>query len=74
MRAGLERRKAPVERLDDVIRLDARRRELLPEVESLRATQNKASEAIAQAKRSGEDAAVMLVAPARAERHVPPAA
>jgi seryl-tRNA synthetase len=56
VRAGLERRKAPVERLDDVIRLDARRRELLPEVESLRATQNKASEAIAQAKRSGEDA------------------
>jgi seryl-tRNA synthetase len=56
VRAALERRKAPVERLDDVIRLDARRRELLPEVESLRATQNKASEAIAQAKRSGEDA------------------
>ncbi|MEA2404013.1 MAG: seryl-tRNA synthetase, partial [Thermoleophilaceae bacterium] len=56
MRAGLARRKAPVERLDDVIRLDARRRELLPEVESLRATQNKASEAIAEAKRSGTGA------------------
>jgi seryl-tRNA synthetase len=39
-----------------VLRLDARRRELLPEVEGGRARQNKASEAIAEAKREGGDA------------------
>jgi seryl-tRNA synthetase len=54
-RTALARRKAG-DRLDDVLRLDERRRELLPEVESLRAEQNRASDAIAQAKRSGEDA------------------
>src|SRR4051794_21245934 len=36
--------------------MDARRRELLPQVEGLRAQRNEASEAIGQAKRSGEDA------------------
>jgi len=43
---------APLER---VLALDARRRELLPELESLRAAKNDASEAIAAAKRAGED-------------------
>jgi seryl-tRNA synthetase len=38
------------------LRLDARRRELLPEVEGGRARQNKASDAIAEAKREGRDA------------------
>jgi len=38
------------------LRLDARRRELLPEVESGRARQNKASDAIAEAKREDRDA------------------
>ena len=58
-RAALERRRAG-ERLDEVLRLDEQRRELLPQVESLRAEQKKAGEAIAQAKRSGEDASAAL--------------
>jgi seryl-tRNA synthetase len=41
--------------LDRVLALDARRRVLLPELESLRAAKNDASEAIAAAKRAGED-------------------
>jgi seryl-tRNA synthetase len=43
--------------LDRVLALDARRRALLPELESLRAAKNDASEAIAAAKRVGEDTA-----------------
>jgi seryl-tRNA synthetase len=38
-----------------VLALDLRRRALLPELESLRAERNQASEAIAAAKRAGED-------------------
>ena len=44
-------------RLDEALALDERRRELLPEVEGLRARQNEASQGIAQAKKAGEDAA-----------------
>ncbi len=40
-----------------MLALDARRRSLLPELESLRAAKNDASEAIAAAKRAGEDTA-----------------
>jgi seryl-tRNA synthetase len=58
-RSALARRKAG-DRLDEVLRLDERRRELLPQVESLRAEQNKASDAIAQAKRSGDDASAAI--------------
>jgi seryl-tRNA synthetase len=54
-RAALARRKAGDE-LDEVLELDARRRELLPQEESLRAEQNRANDAIAQAKRGGGDA------------------
>jgi seryl-tRNA synthetase len=56
VRAALARRDAdgPIDR---VLELDARRRALVTEVEGLRAEQNAASEAIAAAKRSGEDAA-----------------
>jgi seryl-tRNA synthetase len=43
--------------LDRVVALDARRRALLPELESLRAAKNDASEAIAAAKRVSEDTA-----------------
>jgi seryl-tRNA synthetase len=43
--------------LDRVLQLDARRRELIPQVEGLRAEQNAASGQIAEAKRSGGDAA-----------------
>jgi seryl-tRNA synthetase len=56
VRAALARRNADGP-LDRVLELDERRRELLTEVEGLRAEQNTASEAIAAAKRSGEDAA-----------------
>jgi seryl-tRNA synthetase len=58
-RAALARR-AAAESLDELLRLDARRRELLPEIEDGRARQNKASEAIAEAKRGGGDAEAEL--------------
>jgi seryl-tRNA synthetase len=54
-REALARRGA-AEQLDELLRLDARRRELLPQVEERRARRNSASEAIAEAKRRGEDA------------------
>src|SRR4051794_41890292 len=58
VRAALARRRDGSEaRLDEVLALDERRRELLPEVEGLRARQNDASQGIARAKRAGEDAA-----------------
>src|SRR3954471_2101410 len=42
--------------VDRVLELDARRREILPRLEGLRAQQNEANQAIAQAKKSGEGA------------------
>jgi seryl-tRNA synthetase len=54
-RAALSRRGA-AESLDELLRLDARRRELLPAIEDGRARQNRASDAIAAAKRGGGDA------------------
>jgi seryl-tRNA synthetase len=54
-RAALARRGA-ADALDRLLELDARRRELLPEVESRRAAQNEASDEIAARKRAGEDA------------------
>jgi seryl-tRNA synthetase len=48
--------------VDRVLELDGRRRELLPEVERLRAERNAASEAIATAKRAGEDASAAIAA------------
>jgi seryl-tRNA synthetase len=57
VREALERRRVPGGIVDDVLALDARRRELLPELEGMRGEQKRASEAIAAAKRSGEDAA-----------------
>ncbi len=63
VRAALARRRDGSEaRLEDALALDARRRELLPEVESLRAAQNQASQEIAQAKRAGGDAAEAIAA------------
>jgi seryl-tRNA synthetase len=59
VRAALARRGA-ADSIDEVLRLDARRRELLPELEQLRATQNRASERIAEAKRAGEDATAAI--------------
>jgi seryl-tRNA synthetase len=49
-------RRGAAEDVDELLRLDARRRELLPEIESGRAEQNRAGESIAEAKRSGGDA------------------
>ena len=44
------------EMVDELLSLDARRRELLPELERLRASKNTASERIGELKRGGEDA------------------
>ncbi|TMK61531.1 MAG: serine--tRNA ligase [Actinobacteria bacterium] len=55
VRAALARR-GRADAVDELLELDARRRELLPRVEGERAAQNKAGEAIAEAKRSGADA------------------
>jgi seryl-tRNA synthetase len=60
-RTALERRRA-ADRLDDVLRLDARRRELLPQEEALRAEQNQASKAIGEAKQGGGDASEAIAA------------
>jgi seryl-tRNA synthetase len=57
VRAALARRRdGSDERLADALALDAKRLELLPEVEALRARQNEASQGIALAKKAGEDA------------------
>lgn len=50
---------------DRLAGLDARRRELLPRVEQLKAERNRDGEAIAQAKRRGEDASELLAASSR---------
>ncbi len=61
VRAALARRRdGSAERLDAALALDARRRELLPEVESLRARQNEASQAIGRAKQAGGDASAEI--------------
>ncbi len=54
-RQALARRGA-AEALDELLDVDARRRELLPRVEEGRARRNTVSDEIAAAKRSGEDA------------------
>jgi seryl-tRNA synthetase len=54
-RAALERKGAAAA-LDEALEADARRRELLPELEEIRATRNRASKRIAELKRAGEDA------------------
>jgi len=58
-RAALARRGA-ADDLDRLLTLDARRRELLPEVEGRRAEQNRASDEIAAAKRAGQDASEVI--------------
>ena len=55
IRAALARRGDPTI-LDELIALDARRRERLPELEQLRAAKNQASKRIGELQRSGEDA------------------
>jgi seryl-tRNA synthetase len=57
VRVALERRGEDVAGVvGRVVALDASRRALIPELEQLRAGRNAAAEAIAQAKRAGEDA------------------
>ncbi|WP_457637253.1 serine--tRNA ligase [Oceanithermus sp.] len=46
--------------VDELLRLDERRRELLAEVESLRSQQKKLAKAVGQAKRSGDSAEDLL--------------
>src|SRR5215218_2188173 len=61
VRAALARRRdGSDQRLDDALALDAKRLELLPEVEALRARQNEASQGIARAKKAGEDASAAI--------------
>ncbi|MBJ7347789.1 MAG: hypothetical protein JHC87_04360, partial [Thermoleophilaceae bacterium] len=55
--AALERRNdGSQDRLLAALELDSKRRELLPQVESLRAQQNQANDAIAASKRDGGNA------------------
>jgi seryl-tRNA synthetase len=57
VRAALARRgEQAAAGLDTVLELDAQRRALIPTLEELRASRNAAADAIAQAKRAGEDA------------------
>jgi seryl-tRNA synthetase len=59
VRTALARRGA-AGALDELLSLDARRRELLPRLEELRATQNAANDRIAEAKRAGCDASAAI--------------
>jgi seryl-tRNA synthetase len=58
-RSALARRGA-AEALDEALRADDRRRELLPRVEEGRARRNKVSDEIAELKRRGEDAEELI--------------
>jgi seryl-tRNA synthetase len=63
VRAALRRRGSGVEAgVDVVLELDARRRELLPELERLRAHRNDTSARIAAAKRAGQDTSNAIAA------------
>ncbi len=62
-RAAVARRgQAAAEALDRVLSLDARRRELLPELEQLRADKNAASKRIGALQREGNDASEAIAA------------
>src|SRR4051794_18571373 len=71
VRDALARRRDGSEaRLDRALELDARRLELLPEVEALRARQNEASQGIARAKKAGEDASEAIASMQDVSRRV----
>jgi seryl-tRNA synthetase len=71
VRAALARRGDGSDaRLEEVLRLDERRREVLPEVEGLRARQNEASQGIARAKKAGGDAAAAIAEMQEVSRRV----
>ena len=63
VRTALARRQADG-LLDEVLRLDERRRALQTEVDELRAERNNAAQAIGEAKRTGRDAAAEIAAAA----------
>jgi seryl-tRNA synthetase len=71
VKAALARRRDGSEAtLERVLELDARRRELLPETEALRARQNEASAAIGRAKQEGRDASQEIAAMQEVARRV----
>lgn len=59
VKAAMETRSGSYD-VDAVVTLDARRRELLREVEALKADRNRASDAIAAMKKSGQDASAAI--------------
>src|SRR3954451_25096596 len=64
VKAALARRGAGGE-VDELLTLDARRRELLPQVEDAQAERNAASKRIGELKREGGDAATEIAAVAK---------
>jgi seryl-tRNA synthetase len=54
-------RRGAAEQVDELLALDARRRELLPEVENAQAERKTLSKQIGEAKQAGEDAAELMV-------------
>ena len=72
VRTALENRGAQVP-LAELLDADARRRGLLQDVEERKARRNRASEAVAAAKRRGEDAAAAIAdSPLRSARRSRP--
>lgn len=59
VKAALARRGA-ADTIDELLALDERRRELLPEIEAARSRRRQASEQIGAAKKSGEDASAAI--------------
>jgi len=59
VKAALARRGA-ADSIDELLALDERRRELLPEIEAARSRRRQASEQIGAAKKSGEDASAAI--------------
>ncbi len=59
VKAALARRGA-AERVDELLALDARRRELLPEIENAQAERKALSKQVGQAKQQGEDAEALI--------------
>jgi len=59
VKAALARRGA-ADAIDELLALDERRRELLPEIEAARSRRRQASEQIGAAKKSGEDASAAI--------------
>ena len=61
VRRALENRQNPID-LEPILQLDARRRQLLYDMEQLKAEQNRASEEIAKLKRAKQDASDQIAA------------